>query len=161
MSMLHIELVNPEDIELQQLYQDQYEKSKEKKPYYDSGFDLFTPKDVVCLAGKTTKVKLGVKIAFFKDCNDDVPSVGYYMFPRSSISKTPLRLANSVGIIDSGYRGELMGMLDNRSNEDYVIKRGQRLFQVCGSDLVFINKVKFQTLNTTERGAGGFGSTGM
>ena len=159
-NMLHIELID-DDGTLQDLYQEQYEASKKKAPYMDSGFDLFFPNKVVCLSGKTTKIKLGVRIAMFRDCDDSKPSVGYYMYPRSSISKTPLRLANSVGIIDSGYRGELMAVVDNQSPEDYVVKQGQRLFQVCAGDLSPICKIKFCELNSTERGSGGFGSTGM
>lgn len=158
--MLHIELIG-DDVTLQDMYQEQYETSKQKVPYMDSGFDLFFPNEVVCLFGKSTKIKLGVKIAMFRNCDDSKPSVGYYIYPRSSISKTPLRLANSVGIIDSGYRGELMVVVDNQSVKDYVVKRGQRLFQVCAGDLTPICKIKFCELNSTERGSGGFGSTGL
>ena len=160
-NLLHIELVNGSDEELRDMYQEQYEVSKSKAPYLDSGFDLYFPADVKCLSGKSTKIKLGVKIAMFRNCDDSKPSVGYYIYPRSSISKTPLRLANSVGIIDSGYRGELMAVVDNQSAEDYLIKRGQRLFQVCAGDLTPIVKVRFCELNSTERGEGGFGSTGL
>jgi dUTP pyrophosphatase len=159
-NMLHIELIG-DDVTLQDMYQEQYETSKQKVPYMDSGFDLFFPNEVVCLSGKSTKIKLGVKIAMFRNCDDSKPSVGYYIYPRSSISKTPLRLANSVGIIDSGYRGELMVVVDNQSVKDYVVKRGQRLFQVCAGDLTPICKIKFCELNSTERGSGGFGSTGL
>ena len=160
-NLLHIELVNSADEELRELYQKQYEASKSKAPYLDSGFDLYFPADVKCLSGKSTKIKLGVKIAMFRNADDSKPSVGYYIYPRSSISKTPLRLANSVGIIDSGYRGELMAVVDNQSAEDYIIKRGQRLFQVCAGDLTPIIKIHFCELNSTERGEGGFGSTGL
>ena len=52
----------------------------------------------------------------------------YYLYPRSSISKTPLRLCNSVGIIDAGYRGNIMAFVDN-IDEDYDL--GTRLFQLC------------------------------
>ena len=160
MSLLQLELVDSNDSELREMYNNQHKSSLEKAPYFDSGFDLFCPRDLVCTAGQTTKIKLGVKIAVFNGVNSDVPSVGYYMYPRSSISKTPLRLANSVGIIDSGYRGELMAVVDNRSNEDYSIQRGQRLFQVCRADLSPVTQLEFTTLNETQRGAGGFGSTG-
>ena len=58
----------------------------------------------------------------------------YYLFPRSSISKTPLRLANSIGLIDGGYRGELVGMVDNIYDKDFHIKRGERYFQLVAVD---------------------------
>ena len=50
--------------------------------------------------------------------------------PRSSISKTPLRLANSIGLIDGGYRGEIMAMCDNIKTDSYTVEKGQRLFQI-------------------------------
>ena len=58
------------------------------------------------------------------------------MYPRSSMgSRTPLRMSNSVGIIDSGYRGNIIGIVDNRSNEDYVVEKGTILFQACSQTL--------------------------
>ena len=159
MNRIQVELVDPNDVDLIAMYENQFKGSLQKEPFYDSGFDLFTPQDVVCLAGRTTKIKLGVKVAMLRGTSE--VSCGYYMYPRSSISKTPLRLANSVGIIDSGYRGELMAVVDNKSDEDYVVARGQRLFQVCAGDLSPITQLEFTTLNTTSRGSGGFGSTGM
>ena len=123
----------------------------------DSGFDMYCPQKIVCFAGKTTNIKMGIKCAV----HSKIP-MPYFMFPRSSISKTPLRLANSVGIIDSGYRGELVAVVDNHSNEDYIIKEGQRLFQLCTGNLMpFCNIKIVEELNETERGVRGFGSTGM
>ena len=95
-------------------------------------------------------------------------NTGYYMYPRSSISKTPLRLANSVGIIDSGYRGHLMGMFDclplAQAGESYTIQPFDRLLQICSPDLgpIYVLLVDFENElgGNTERGIGGFGSTG-
>lgn len=102
-------------------------------------------------------------------------NTGYYMYPRSSLSKTQLRLANSVGIIDSGYRGHLTGMfdvvnIDNDSNSDHNLeadfwgKKFDRYVQICAPGLV---PILVQVVNTfeelggeTPRGGGGFGSTG-
>tara|TARA_B110000967_G_scaffold195330_1_gene224725 strand:- start:922 stop:1161 length:240 start_codon:yes stop_codon:yes gene_type:complete len=75
--------------------------------------------------------------------------------------RTPLRMSNSVGIIDSGYRGHLIGMVDNLSDEDYIVEKGTRLFQVCSPSLN--NPIKLsivQELSDTQRGDGGIGSTG-
>ena len=152
--------------EYQKLYSSKVESMKQnnefKNPYQDSGFDIFSPQKVVCKAGETTKIKLGVACAVFTHTQSgDVPTP-YYVYPRSSISKTPLRLANSVGIIDSGYRGELMAVVDNISKEDYIVEEGHRLFQICSNTLVPFSNVKItEELNSTERGAGGFGSTGQ
>ena len=82
------------------------------------------------------------------------------LVPRSSISKTPLRMANSIGIIDAGYRGEIMAAVDNISDEDYMISPGDRLFQLVHPTLYPIHASVESNLSDTERGEGGFGSTG-
>jgi len=112
-------------------------------------------------------------------------NTGYYMYPRSSLSKTQLRLANSVGIIDSGYRGHLIGMfdvvnIDDSSNNDNVVvddniqyfrneadfwgKKFDRYVQICAPGLVPILVEIVDTMEElgeeTARGGGGFGSTG-
>ena len=127
-----------------------YSEVKEKQfetasKHADSGVDIFTPKKIVCKAGETTTIRLGISAAVNGD--NDMP-LPYYVFPRSSISKTPLRLANSVGIIDSGYRGELMAKVDNISKEDYVVEQYQRLFQMCNGNLLpFTNMKLVDTLD--------------
>ena len=87
------------------------------------------------------------------------------MYPRSSLSKRKLRLANSVGIIDSGYRGNLMGMFDIvNSKEDFeVVNKFERLVQICSPNLqpIIVEIVDdIKELGETTRGEGGFGSTG-
>ena len=86
--------------------------------------------------------------------------VTYYLFPRSSISKTPLRMANSIGLIDGGYRGEIMAMCDNIKTECHTVKKGQRLFQLVATDSSPITYELVESLEMTTRGTGGFGSTG-
>ncbi len=85
------------------------------------------------------------------------------MHPRSSISKTPLRLANSTGIVDSGYRGPLIGMFDCLRPQ-YVVERFDRLIQVCAPGLmpIYVELVdRVEDLGEdTVRGEGGIGSTG-
>jgi dUTP pyrophosphatase len=83
----------------------------------------------------------------------------FLLVPRSSISKTPLRMANSIGIIDAGYRGSLKVVVDNISENDFVIKEGTKLFQICSPNLEEINVILTDTLSNTERGTGGFGSS--
>jgi len=80
--------------------------------------------------------------------------------PRSSIAKTPLRLSNSIGLIDSGYRGEIMAAVDNIKTEDYTVEPGQRLFQLVAMDGASIHFELVDELSETTRGSGGFGSTG-
>ena len=137
----------------------------------DSGFDLHFPKSVLCEPHKTTKISLDVKCAVYNenesselDQNADtklIKSQPYSVHPRSSIGKTPLRMANCTGIIDPQYRGNLIVQIDNISSEPYTIERGQRLFQVCSQDLTpFYNIKVVEKLQDTQRGAKGIGSTG-
>ena len=79
---------------------------------------------------------------------------------RSSISKTPLRLSNSLGLIDAGYRGEIMASVDNIRNSNYEVKVGQRLFQLVAINGSPIQLRLVEGLSTTDRDIGGFGSTG-
>ena len=93
-------------------------------------------------------------------------NVGYYLYARSSTgSKTPLRLANHVGIMDSGYRGDVMGVFDNRRNEAYEVSAGQRLLQICPPDISYPTYViivnNLDDLGSTSRGGNGFGSSGI
>jgi len=86
----------------------------------------------------------------------------YYIYPRSSLYKSFLRMTNSVGIIDRGYRGHLASVFD--ALEPVNLKGGQRLVQVCSPNLSpFLVKLvtEIEHLGLTERGTGGFGSTGV
>ena len=80
--------------------------------------------------------------------------------PRSSISKTPLRQCNSIGLIDAGYRGEIMAAVDNIKETSFTVNPGQRLFQLVSMDGGAISFEIVPELSETERGKGGFGSTG-
>ena len=80
--------------------------------------------------------------------------------PRSSIAKTPLRLCNSIGLIDGGYRGEIMAVVDNIKKESYTLRPGQRLFQLVAMDGSPIHFELVDELTESTRGDGGFGSTG-
>ena len=84
----------------------------------------------------------------------------YLLIPRSSISKTPLRLSNSIGLIDGGYRGELIAYCDNISNDPYKVLKGQRLFQILAIDGVPLEIEMVSELSESIRGSSGFGSTG-
>ena len=98
--------------------------------------------------------------------NGKVFNTGFLMFPRSSLSGTPLRLANSVGVIDSGYRGDLIGTFDCLGGIDniFVVNKYDKLLQIVAPGMVPIYVTIVNSDNQlgemTERGAGGFGSTG-
>ena len=81
------------------------------------------------------------------------------IYPRSSISKYALSLRNSVGVIDSGYRGEIMlKFSDNNIGECYKV--GERIGQIMIMPHPRIDFIEVDSLSTTDRGGGGFGSTG-
>lgn len=142
---------------------------------FDAGFDLFVPvKEVI------PSNSLGYKLNHMVKCSmnrtfysfGEVPCcakpVGYYLYPRSSTgTRTPLRLSNSVGIIDSGYRGNIIAAFDNRdmsNSAGFKVEKGSRVVQICPPELsypVLVEIVENESdLGTTNRGEGGFGSTG-
>ena len=124
----------------------------------DAGLDLYCPEDIIIPAKTLGKVNLGISCEALNDSKTE--GVSYYLYPRSSIIKTPLRLANSVGIIDRGYRGNLIACFDNISDKDYLIEKGTRLVQICAPNLEPITFNIVTTLSETSRGVGGYGSTG-
>lgn len=141
----------------------------EDEPFFDSGFDLFFPGEDgdECICGGISvvnKIDFKVKCSatmIHKDGSEYVS--GYMLFPRSSLSKTPLRLANSVGVIDSGYRGNIIGMFDCRCDQ-YKINYMDRLLQICAPTMcpIYVELVEKDSdlgLNSS-RGEGGFGSSG-
>jgi dUTP pyrophosphatase len=127
----------------------------------DSGYDLYCPENI-------NVSTLGVVDHKIKCCmvNNNDECCGYYLYPRSSISKYPLMLANHVGIIDSGYRGNILAKVrylpfaDPNSSGFFNIEKGQRLFQICTPDLTPFNVQIVDTLPESIRGENGFGSSG-
>jgi dUTP pyrophosphatase len=156
--------------------------------FYDAGFDLFLPKndspEEVRNYGEGTrffgnswnstinKVNFKVKCCARMFNRDNAFFFSpFYTYMRSSMSKTPLRLANNQGIIDAGYRGPLIGMFDciydngdpNREY-DYFLDAYSRMLQVCAPQLAPIYVTIVDSVEElgpdTSRGEGGFGSTG-
>ena len=156
-----------------------------KKNYNtDAGYDLYVPETITFRPGETKIVDLKVKCR----CRNDFNNVSYYMYPRSSISKTPLIMSNSVGIIDADYRGNIMValrynidksvlhewsnlILDNKYKSFdfdteydklpvYELERGTRIVQLVSPSLSRLTVNFVDELDNTKRGTGGFGSTG-
>ena len=119
----------------------------------DAGLDLYILETETIKSGETKLIKLGISC-------EPIDGNAYYLFPRSSISKTPLRLSNSIGLIDGGYRGEIMALCDNIKSFDYTVEKGDRLFQLVAADSSPISYTLVDNLSDTTRGTGGFGSTG-
>lgn len=127
-----------------------------ENPNPDSGFDLLTPNsDIV---HTTRLLPFGIKARML---HPDGRPVAFALFARSSIYKTSLMLANHVGVIDAGYRGELKGAFRNLGIVPEQIEQYTRLVQVCLPSLEpFLVVVVDELGDETIRGEGGFGSTG-
>lgn len=171
------------DDELKDLYKSHIQKHNDSiitSEYPNSGFDLFFPNDTV-FGGKIDSLMANMKVkAEMRHCNTkhniSKPSP-FLLHPRSSISKTPLMLANHTGIIDAGYRGWIIGAFRNLNgcnsigkdcccgkDNSYTVEKHTRLLQICHPSLcpIYVEMVdKEEDLSTTERGEGGFGSTGI
>ena len=127
-----------------------------KAHFSDAGIDFSATKDVIIYGRRVEMIGTGYAVEIPRN------SVGF-LFVRSSYAKEGLILANSVGIIDHGYTGELKALVTNLSTMDFEIKRGMRLFQLVVCPLAtgsfYIDLV--DELPETNRGTGGFGSTGL
>lgn len=179
--------VNPNNPELLAKYKEHVEKHNTSilfDDYSNSGFDLFVPKDYVFdTLFKSTFIDLEIKteMVYCDITNSTISSSPYNVHPRSSISKTPLMLANHTGIIDQGYRGSLIGAFrwlhnfdEEKINETnnivatennpakYVVEKNTRLLQICHASLcpILVYLVDENKLSSTIRGEGSFGSTG-
>ena len=135
-------------------------KSKENAtiPAYakpgDAGVDLTATTEHVLKPGERTLISTGISIA--------LPD-GYeaQIRPRSGLAlKHGISIVNSPGTIDSGYRGDIGIILINHGNEDFVIDKGMRIAQMVIHSVEQAIFDEVDTLDESERGAGGFGHTG-
>lgn len=120
----------------------------------NSGYDLYLPEEMVLPPKSVTFIDYKIKMT-------TTSGTGFWLMPRSSISKTKLRMANSIGLIDPTYRGNLIAAIENTSEEPVQLTKGARIVQVCLPDLRPFELSKVDKLTETTRGAGGFGSTGV
>lgn len=134
--ILYIAVDLPDDVsrenELIEIYKNAIEDYNDKckeNIFMDSGFDLFIAIDHFMRKYSQNTINHYIRAccymknpSYIGDISDSYVPSAYYLYPRSSISKTPLRMANSVGIIDSGYRGSIMAKVDvhtyNFPNQD-------------------------------------------
>ncbi len=121
-----------------------------------AGLDLsaYLDRDVVINPGEIVKIPTGIAIGLEKE------TVGL-VYPRSGLaSKHGITLANCVGVIDSDYRGEILVPVTNHSKVPFTIQNGDRIAQLVISPVLLPEIEEAEELDETERGAGGFGSTG-
>lgn len=171
--MYFIELkiwINNTDTSLNEIVMNQIYQHNEhylNNPEPNAGFDLVVPEDVYFdKAFESKLVNHNIKCAMYEHKEEDVIPISFCLYPRSSIYKSPLMLANSVGVIDSGYRGFIcsaLRFLKKDADDYFMLERNTRITQICHPNfrpfkITLVNNE--DELGNTTRGAGGFGSTG-
>ena len=134
---------------------DVYDEVPSQAKKGDAGIDLRSTEDFILAPGETYKVSLGAKI-HIKD-----QDAFCALLPRSGLGSKGLVLGNTVGVIDSGYQGELVMTAFNRSQEEIAVSKGERICQAVF--LPFLSPRLYlveQFSETSERGEAGFGSSG-
>lgn len=125
----------------------------------NAGVDLFTAETRTGPVGEPYLLDLGTKAMMTSD--DTGMTVHYWLAPRSSIFKSGHIMANSVGVIDSSYRGPLKAPVVAVKEGATGFIAGERHFQILAPDMGYIREIKkLNSLPETVRGSGGFGSTG-
>ena len=120
----------------------------------DAAFDLRSRTDMSVPVNKSTLVPTGVFIELPVNYEAQVR-------PRSGLAlKHNITLTNSPGTIDAGYRGEVGVIMFNHGPEEFAVKRGDRIAQMVIAELPKTELLLSDELNATDRGTGGFGSTG-
>ena len=119
-----------------------------------AGFDLHSIEDYVLKRGERKLIKTG--LAF-----EIEPGYEVQIRPRSGLAfKHGITVLNTPGTIDADYRGEIMVLLINLGEEDFEIKKGERIAQAVIAPVIQAEFVEVEELSETKRGRGGFGSTG-
>jgi len=122
----------------------------------DSGIDLYNFSQIEVPFLKVGTIDFEIKCEMI--CLETNKYVSYYLVPRSSISSTAFQLANSVGIIDAGYRGNIKAKIRCFDEANYILYPGS-YFQIVAPDLGMIKVNVVSELKKTSRDEGGFGST--
>lgn len=138
-----------------------YVNPEAKKPEYatdgSAGMDLSAVMDkpVTLRVGGRAMIPTGIAL--------QIPEgYGGFVFPRSGLSyKKGISMANCVGVIDSDYTGEIKVVLHNISGHDYTVNPGDRIAQLVFMPVAKAELEVVEELDETQRGVGGFGSTGM
>lgn len=148
--------LHTENAELRKMYDQHMQNAK---IYSDSGVDLFVPTTYILHPHQVTIIPFDIQGQMYRKGTLSA----YWLIPRSSISKTPLRMANNIGLIDSTYLGEIMMAVDNISDEPYVLEKGTRIAQLCAPNLkpIHVSFTEKELTNQGTRQKGGMGSTGL
>jgi len=120
----------------------------------DAGLDLFALTPLTIPSGKSALVPTGIAIEL-------PPGTEAQVRPRSGLAlKHAITVLNTPGTVDEGYRGEVGVILINHGPSPFTVEAGMKIAQMVVSPRVQVAVVEVAELSTTERGAGGFGSTG-
>ena len=120
----------------------------------DAGLDLRAVEDVTVPAAWTAMVRTGLHVEVPDGC------VGL-VFPRSGLGSKGITLKNAVGVVDSGYRGEVLAAVWNTTLEDFNIRKGDRICQMVVMPYLPCEVEVSDVLSDSERGCDGYGSTGV
>ncbi|MCP8617069.1 dUTP diphosphatase [Salirhabdus salicampi] len=120
----------------------------------DAGFDLFSIEETTIKPGETALISTGIMLELPNGTEAQVR-------PRSGLAiKHSVTVLNSPGTIDEGYRGEVKVILINHGKQDFKVEKHMRIAQMVVASVANVNLVQAYELTNSERGEGGFGSSG-
>jgi dUTP pyrophosphatase len=165
MHLLKIKIL--EDCPNREFVQEFYRNKTQKISYEnDCGIDIIFPDEEIFITNNVTKCDMGIACEFIPD--GQTISGPFILVARSSISNTPLMLANAMGIFDPQYRGPIITAFrcfcdrahpSTINDAFYRVNKGDRLVQIIAFDGKPIRVEIVDNLTTTKRGSNGFGST--
>ena len=121
----------------------------------DAGYDLFAAGDARVSPGQSALIPTGIAIAL-------PPMTEAQIRPRSGLAlRERVTVLNTPGTIDAGYRGEIGVILINHGDSDFIVARGMKIAQMVISRVLDTRLSEVSKLDDTQRGGGGFGSTGV
>ncbi|APC41270.1 dUTP diphosphatase [Clostridium estertheticum] len=121
----------------------------------DAGLDLFSVEEMIIMPGETVLVHTGIQIELPKDTEAQIR-------PRSGLAlKNSITVLNTPGTIDEGYRGEIGIILINHGKINFRVEMNMKIAQMVIKPVLKVSIVEVDELNSTQRGKGGFGSTGF
>ena len=126
----------------------------EKAHESDAGYDLFSAEDLLIPAGESRLAPTGLALGL-------PPLTEAQIRPRSGLAlNNQITVLNAPGTVDAGYRGEIGVILINHGKTGFQVKKGMKIAQLVVSQVLPVQFIEAENLDRTERGSGGFGSTG-
>ncbi|WBW99713.1 dUTP diphosphatase [Oceanirhabdus sp. W0125-5] len=120
----------------------------------DAGLDMFSVEEKTILPGESALISTGIAIELPRNTEAQIR-------PRSGLAlKHSITVLNTPGTIDEGYRGEIKIILINHGKKEFKVTKGMKIAQMVVKPILDVEVVEVSILNSTERGTGGFGSSG-